>query len=138
MTDQSPTSPQRLRTRTIDELIGYRIWTRRILLGLSQGDLATKLGITFQQLQKIEHAKNRCPAARLYEIAALLSADLNYFFSDADGTPVPAPIDRASSRVTLENQRALEQLSVLPLGHAHAIRNLVRELARAAGAAVTA
>jgi transcriptional regulator with XRE-family HTH domain len=53
----------------IDRLVGLNIRTRRIILGLTQDALATKLKITFQQLQKYETGANRVSASRLAQIA---------------------------------------------------------------------
>ena len=38
----------------IDVYVGQRIRTRRLLLGMCQEKLASKLGVKFQQLQKYE------------------------------------------------------------------------------------
>ncbi|MDE2113150.1 MAG: helix-turn-helix transcriptional regulator, partial [Alphaproteobacteria bacterium] len=51
--------------------IGARIRAYRHERGLSQGDLAAKLGLTFQQVQKYENGLNRVAASRLFEIASL-------------------------------------------------------------------
>ena len=64
----------------LDRHIGLRLKMRRILCGFSQDDLAQKLGITFQQIQKYEKAMNRISASRLYEIAKILEVELDYFY----------------------------------------------------------
>lgn len=43
----------------IDNLTGQRIRMRRMLMGMSQKELAAKLGISFQQIQKYEAGTNR-------------------------------------------------------------------------------
>lgn len=68
----------------LDRHIGLRLKMRRILCGLSQDDLAQKLGITFQQIQKYEKAMNRISASRLYEIAKILDINLEYFYEGYD------------------------------------------------------
>jgi transcriptional regulator with XRE-family HTH domain len=55
-----------------DEIVGQRIKALRLRSGLSQMELADKLGITFQQVQKYEKGVNRVGAGRLFEIAGLL------------------------------------------------------------------
>ena len=65
----------------IDVYVGSRICARRKLLQLSQKQMAEKLGITFQQIQKYEKGVNRIGAGRLYTIAAILGVDIDYFFS---------------------------------------------------------
>lgn len=56
----------------VDILIGDKIRTRRLKLGMSQGALGARLGITFQQIQKYEWGQNRVSAASLLQIAEAL------------------------------------------------------------------
>jgi predicted transcriptional regulator len=46
-------------TTPVDAHIGQKIRARRILLGMSQTELADAAGITFQQIQKYEKGVNR-------------------------------------------------------------------------------
>lgn len=66
----------------VDEHVGARISARRRLLQLSQKEMAEKLGITFQQVQKYEKGVNRIGAGRLYGIAQILGVDIDYFYED--------------------------------------------------------
>jgi transcriptional regulator with XRE-family HTH domain len=68
----------------VDILVGKRIRIRRMQLSMSQTELANKLGITFQQVQKYENGSNRVSCSRLYEIAKCLSTPITFFFSDTD------------------------------------------------------
>ena len=45
------------------ELLLHRMWN-----GLSQEKVAEKIGVTFQQYQKVEKCENRCMAEQLLEI----------------------------------------------------------------------
>lgn len=63
----------------IDIEVGKRIKMRRQLLAMSQAALATKLGVTFQQVQKYESAENRIGASRLQEIAEALQVPVSFF-----------------------------------------------------------
>lgn len=72
------------RTHTIDIHIGLQLRKRRLMLGLSQEELAKKLGLSFQQIQKYEKATNRISAARLYEIAQILRTEITYFYEGFD------------------------------------------------------
>ncbi len=67
---------------TRDQEIGRRIRVRRTLLQMSQTDLADKLGVTFQQVQKYEKATNRVAGGRLEDVAAALQCDVSYFYDD--------------------------------------------------------
>ena len=66
-----------------DVHIGRRIKMQRLALGLSQADVAKRLGITFQQIQKYERGINRVGAGRLLEMANLLSVTPAFFFEDS-------------------------------------------------------
>ena len=52
---------------TLDLHVGRRVRWRRRILGLSQTDLARRIGVRFQQIQKYEAATNRLSAARLWQ-----------------------------------------------------------------------
>ena len=54
-------------------------------MGFSQGDLARRIGLTFQQIQKYERGVNRISASRLVEIALALKVAPAWFF---EGVPV--------------------------------------------------
>jgi transcriptional regulator with XRE-family HTH domain len=70
----------------VDVHVGGRVRLRRRFLGLSQTELATAVGVTFQQVQKYERGFNRVSASKLYEIARVLKVPLSYFFEGFDGT----------------------------------------------------
>ena len=55
---------------------------RRTLLGLSQGELARRVGLTFQQIQKYERGANRIGSSRLFDLARVLDVPVAYFFED--------------------------------------------------------
>jgi len=65
-----------------DIYIGKRIKIQRLTRGLSQTDVASRLGITFQQIQKYERGLNRVGAGRLQEIANLFRVTPAFFFED--------------------------------------------------------
>ncbi|MBR5598602.1 MAG: helix-turn-helix transcriptional regulator [Alphaproteobacteria bacterium] len=68
----------------VDAFVGARICARRRLLQMSQKQLAEKLGVTFQQVQKYEKGQNRIGAGRLYSIARILGVKINYFFDEVE------------------------------------------------------
>ncbi len=76
----------------VDVYVGSRIRLRRIMLNISQIELATRLGVTFQQIQKYEKGANRIGCSRLWDICQEMGIDMNYFFKDmpqdvADNSP---------------------------------------------------
>lgn len=64
----------------VDVHVGKRIRHRRWLVGMTQQQLAEKVGIKFQQIQKYETGMNRVSASRLWDIAAALSVPVSFFF----------------------------------------------------------
>ncbi len=60
--------------------MGCQIKARRLQLGVSQVILATRLGLSFQQLQKYERGTNRVSSSKLFMIAFHLHVSPNYFF----------------------------------------------------------
>lgn len=55
-----------------DKEIGFRIRKIRQDKRLTQSEVAAKLHITYQQLQKYELGKNKIPASRLTKIASIM------------------------------------------------------------------
>jgi transcriptional regulator with XRE-family HTH domain len=70
----------------VDVHVGKRVRHRRWMLGITQQQLAEKVGIKFQQIQKYETGMNRISASRLWDIAEALSVPVAYFFEGVDGT----------------------------------------------------
>ena len=67
-------------SNSVDTHVGERLRLRRKLMGISQSELAERLGLTFQQIQKYEKGANRISAGRLYRLAEPLSVPPSYFF----------------------------------------------------------
>jgi transcriptional regulator with XRE-family HTH domain len=80
---KSPKSPG-----PVDATVGrnLRIW--RMSKGLSQAQLASRLGVTFQQLQKYEVGANRIGTGRLVKAAAVLRVPISALF---EGTNAAEP-----------------------------------------------
>jgi transcriptional regulator with XRE-family HTH domain len=68
----------------VDEIVGRNIRVYRMAKGLSQTDLANKLGITFQQVQKYEKGTNRVGSGRLYLISTVLGVSVMAFFKGTE------------------------------------------------------
>ncbi len=94
--------------RPVDVHVGSRIRLRRIELGLSQTELADKVGVSFQQLQKYENGKNRVSASRLYAISQKLKSPIAWFFEGVE-SGVQVRLER--ERATIELVRAFSNLS---------------------------
>ena len=64
----------------VDVHVGKRIRHRRWLIGMTQQQLADKVGIKFQQIQKYETGMNRVSASRLWDIAETMEVPISFFF----------------------------------------------------------
>ncbi len=69
----------------VDGHVGSRVRMRRLMLKMSQSDLADALGLTFQQVQKYEKGANRIGASRLQHISQILQVPVPFFFDRAPG-----------------------------------------------------
>jgi transcriptional regulator with XRE-family HTH domain len=83
----------------LDQQVGSRVRLRRLMLKLSQTDLADGLGLTFQQVQKYEKGMNRIGAGRLQQIAHILEVPVTFFFE----TPSPNPPPTVAQDQSLAN-----------------------------------
>jgi transcriptional regulator with XRE-family HTH domain len=79
----------------VDMLVGRNIKLHRLAKAMSQEELAHKLGLTFQQLQKYERGINRVGGGRLFRIASILGIEISAFFEGAD-RPERVPVDAFS------------------------------------------
>ncbi|MCE8009351.1 helix-turn-helix transcriptional regulator [Aestuariivita sp.] len=68
----------------VDVHVGKRVRHRRWLIGMTQQQLAEKVGIKFQQIQKYETGANRVSASRLWDIADALDVTVSFFFEGLD------------------------------------------------------
>lgn len=60
--------------------VGRKIKSRRRELFLSQTEVANKLGVTFQQVQKYEKGTNGCSAKKINDLGKALKVNVLYFF----------------------------------------------------------
>jgi transcriptional regulator with XRE-family HTH domain len=104
----------------VDVTVGKRIRAARNLAGATQEQLATRLGITFQQIQKYESASNRISASRLYDLAYALSLRPEHFF-EHDSPTNPLSLDKAS-------QKLIAKFSKLPTDKQKLVSKLVKDL----------
>lgn len=68
----------------VDVHVGKRIRHRRWMVGMTQQQLAEKVGIKFQQIQKYETGMNRVSASRLWDIAEAVDVPVSFFFEGID------------------------------------------------------
>src|SRR3974377_736032 len=75
MMPQKDTAPH-----PIDVYVGGRMRLRRIPPGLSHGAPASKIGVSFQAVQKYESGDIRISASRLYDVSQVLEVSPAFFF----------------------------------------------------------
>lgn len=68
----------------IDKRIGEKIKRLRKGQGMSQIELAEKIGISFQQIQKYEKGVTKMPVFRLRQISEALKVNTAVFFKEED------------------------------------------------------
>ncbi|MDJ0823060.1 MAG: helix-turn-helix transcriptional regulator [Paracoccaceae bacterium] len=95
----------------VDVHVGKRIRHRRWLVGMTQQQLAEKVGIKFQQIQKYETGANRVSASRLWDIADSLEVPVSFFFDayerDGEGEDAAAKIEGVPADI-LGDKEALD------------------------------
>jgi len=114
--------------QAIDIEIGSRIRQHRRGVGLTQKDLAAKLGMKYQVIQKYEKATTRVSISRLIAIAKILGVDPKVFFEGL----TPWELARSNRSADFHNTNTAidmsRALSELPPPTQRAIVNMVREL----------
>ena len=108
------------RANDTDRHVGSRIRERRIMLGLSQQQMADLIGVTYQQAHKYERGINRISAGRLFEIAQVLGVPVGFFYEGLEnrrGSDLSARqrmcLELARNFTSITNERHQEALSQL-------------------------
>ena len=117
----------------VDIHVGKRVRHRRWMVGMTQQQLATQVGIKFQQIQKYETGMNRVSASRLWDIALALQVDVAYFFdgleSDAGSDDTDRPADPMAEKEALDLVRCYY---AIPEAQRRRLFDLARVLSAAA------
>jgi transcriptional regulator with XRE-family HTH domain len=130
----------------IDQHVGGRMRMRRLMLDMSQTDVAAALGVTFQQVQKYEKGIGGLGASRLQKISEILQVPVAFLFEGVPagaGESEPAPVGQEAGPPVdvTDDPMAPERLALLrafmrvkdPKMRNNIIR-LIEEIAPAAGA----
>jgi transcriptional regulator with XRE-family HTH domain len=121
--------------RPVDVLVGQNIRICRMQRGLSQTELAERVGLTFQQIQKYEKAANRVGASRLIQVADALGVPLATLF-DGSATATRGEPD-LSGRALLAHPHALRLLQafdrIADRKRRIAVLHLVESMGKASG-----
>jgi len=68
--------------KNINFYIGNRLRWLREIRGIKQTELAVKLGVSFQQIQKYEKGINRISIEKLLKISDIFDTDIHFFLGD--------------------------------------------------------
>lgn len=113
----------------LDLEIGRRLRQSRLVEQLTQGQLAQKIGISFQQLQKYENGSNRISASRLWSVSRALGLPITYFYDGLDdGQDNASAKDARSVNLPDHTIRVARTLNDLVDGE---VKNKLFELIRA-------
>ena len=108
----------------VDQHIGTRIKQLRIHTGLTQSDLARRLGISYQQLHKYETGVNGISAGRLADMAQILNVSPSHFFEGLGAEPTAANAREGRGHLQfIKNFSRIENKK-----HREAIQQMIRAL----------
>jgi transcriptional regulator with XRE-family HTH domain len=98
------------RAEEVDRHVGAKVRERRIVLGLTQQQLAELIGTTYQQAHKYEKGDNRISAGRLFMIAQALGVTVDYFFEElGSGEPIRPTAPQRQMLELVQNFTALSR-----------------------------
>ncbi len=108
----------------VDVHVGARVRERRVMMGLSQTTLATKIGLTFQQVQKYERGANRVSASMMWRMGEVLDVPISYFFDGLERNEPAGQPDQWDPAVL----RLARRIRTLPLAVRNSLASLVGSL----------
>jgi transcriptional regulator with XRE-family HTH domain len=113
-------SPSRAQAQDINRHVGARMRERRIMLRLTQQEMAELIGVTNQQVHKYEQGINRIAVGRLHQIAQALDVEVGYFFKGIKiergfrpNPRQPRLLDLARNFIALPSRQHQEALCLL-------------------------
>ena len=93
----------------VDIHVGKRVKQIRTLRRMSQTDVAKRLSLSFQQIQKYEIGSNRIAASRLFELSRILDVPTSYFFEGLSDTDAMGDrdngLDIVNALAAIEDER---------------------------------
>lgn len=116
----------------VDAHVGKRIRHRRWMVGMTQQQLADKVGIKFQQIQKYETGMNRVSASRLWDIADALGVTIGFFFEGIDDSRETAAAAAGDFMADKEALELVRSYYAIPEAQRRRLFDLARVLSDAA------
>ena len=109
----------------VDIQVGHHIRLARQMRKMTQGQLAERINLTFQQVQKYERGSNRVSVSTLVLIAQALTVPVSYFFEGLQVNATPA--DKSGPALSAEGW----EIAALVTGISHrGLRRRLLSLAR--------
>jgi CheY-like chemotaxis protein len=72
----------------LEKIIGRRLREKRLKRGFTLSEVASRIGISYQQIQKYEQAVSKISASTLYRLSVLYCVRVENFFEGLDGATV--------------------------------------------------
>lgn len=119
-------------THNVDVHVGKRIRHRRWMIGMTQQQLAEKVGIKFQQIQKYETGANRVSASRLWDIAQALDVPVSFCFEGLENGAAPGERVEGDFLADKEALQLVRAYYAMPEAQRRQIFELARVLSDAA------
>ncbi|MGF9567141.1 helix-turn-helix transcriptional regulator [Neorhizobium sp. BT27B] len=141
---QRSQTPARASAHAADRHVGRQVALLRLQSRMTQTELARSVGISVQQLQKYESARNRISASMLFEIAKAFGAPVSRLFDGLPGNGTSAPEaqppihEHIAFAASMEGQRLNDGLLALPPRVRHRISSFVAALGEELSDAVAA
>lgn len=115
---------------SLDKLIGQRLKAARIMAGKSQTALGAAVGVSFQQVQKLEQGVNRMNVAALLRSCDFLNIAPGEFMRDLQEGGGTIATDNLSSA----SLRLAKFVNGLPEDHQGIVETAAKSFGRALGA----
>lgn len=109
---------------TLEQGIAARLRMYRQAAGLTQGDLARRVGANTQQIHRYETGAGRIPALHLFKIATALAVPLSAFFDAVPDKPA------AEDALMRDIRIVAALLRDLPEDERQAVIKLIEAMAR--------
>lgn len=133
-------TPRKARAEQVEEIdlhIGLRIRAARTMRNMTREDLAARLGLGPQTIEKYERGESRVLSARLWAIARILDVEPNFFFADfVPGRPSGS--EELMQAMTVGNMQIVRDLRDLTYDQRAMVRQMIDTMLNANRAAAEA
>ncbi len=93
-----------------DKAVGQRLRRLRTLRGMTQQDLAARLGVSFQQVQKYERGANKLSFERVWHLSDMFNVPLSSWADGVAAGQTDAELEACDAKPVPEHSRHALQL----------------------------